>query len=113
MSDSDHLREQHERANRLCALAHARGDFEVGEPLARRAVAIREQAPGTDHPQVLALQVAWGGLLDGLKRFAQSEPIYPRALGVHRALGEVVEIAATLNRRLSSGSPSADAPAIS
>jgi len=36
-------------------------------------------------------------LLDGLKRFDESEPIYRRALAVYEALGDDAEIAVTLN----------------
>ena len=44
-------------------------------------------------------QVAWAGLLDGLGRQAESEPIYRRALQVYeQRLGpDHFEVAATLN----------------
>lgn len=75
-------------------LAHARGDFAAGEPLARRAVELSRAALGPDHPQSLADEVAWAGLLDGLKRYAESEPIYRRALATWEARGEALEVAA-------------------
>jgi len=48
---------------------------------------------GPDHPQRLADEVAWAGLLDGLGRYAESEPIYRRALAAWEARGEMLEVA--------------------
>lgn len=59
----------------LGGLAHARGDYENGEPLARRAVEIRAALLGPDHPHTLADPVAWARLLDGLKRYDETEPV--------------------------------------
>lgn len=81
----------------LGGLAHARGDFAAGEPLAREAAMLSCMARGPDHPQSLADEVAWAGLLDGLGRHAESEPIYLRALSAWTALGEDGEVAVCCN----------------
>jgi tetratricopeptide (TPR) repeat protein len=82
----------------LGGLAHARGDFDAGEPLARRALELREAERGADHVQSAADRAAWGALLEGQGRFAEAEAAYVRALAVfERQLGpECLEAAAAL-----------------
>jgi len=83
----------------LGGLEHQRGNFVKGEPLARKAYEISRDALGEDHEKTLADAVAWGGLLDGLDRQAESLPIYRRALAYYETrFGPVhFEVAATLN----------------
>jgi tetratricopeptide (TPR) repeat protein len=64
----------------LGGLCHARGDFEAGEPPARRAVELREARLGPDHPAVAADREAWGALLEGLGRLTDAERAYASAL---------------------------------
>jgi len=80
-------------------LDHARGRFESAEEPARRAWEMRRQHLGEDHPTTLADAVAYAGVLDGLSRFAESRPIYERALSVYERLfgPEHYEVAATLH----------------
>jgi len=83
----------------LGGLEHARGDFAAGEPPARHACEIRRQLVGPDHPDTLADECAWAGLLDGLERYPESRPIYERALRIfERHYGpDHFEMAATLH----------------
>jgi tetratricopeptide (TPR) repeat protein len=83
----------------LGGLEHSRGDYEKGEPLARKAYEIRKLALGEEHDATIADAVAWGGLLDGQKRYAESIPIYQHALAhyEHRFGPNHFEVAATLN----------------
>lgn len=80
-------------------LDHARGRFESAEEPARRAWEIRRELLGEEHPETLADAVAYAGVLDGLSRYAESRPIYERALSVYeRAFGpDHYETAATLH----------------
>ncbi|HEY8924387.1 MAG TPA: tetratricopeptide repeat protein [Polyangia bacterium] len=64
----------------LGGLAHSRGDFAAGEPLARRAVELRESLYGRRHPSVAADIEAWGALLEGLGRLPEAEQAYAEAL---------------------------------
>ena len=66
----------------LGGLAHARGDFAGGEPLARRSLELREELYGADHPGTAADRAAWGALLEGLGRYDEAEDAYRRALAV-------------------------------
>jgi tetratricopeptide (TPR) repeat protein len=70
-----------------------------GERPARRAVQIREQALGPDHLDVAADAAALAAILDGLGRYAESEPLYRRALAIfERRFGPTnYEIAVNLN----------------
>ena len=80
-------------------LDHARGRFESAEEPARRAWEIRREFLGEEHPATLADAVAYAGVLDGLSRYAESRPIYERALAVYeRVFGpDHYETAATLH----------------
>jgi tetratricopeptide (TPR) repeat protein len=69
----------------LGGLAHARGDFAMGEPLARRSVEIHERLLGADHPTTAADRAAWGALLEGLGRSGEAERAYSDALAVFEA----------------------------
>ena len=69
----------------LGGLAHSRGDFATGEPLARRSVELREELLGPDHPTTAADRAAWGALLEGLGRLEDAERAYAEALAVFEA----------------------------
>ena len=57
----------------LGGLAHARGDLEGAEPLARRAVAIRTAALGPDDPDTLLDRSAHAAILGDMGRTAEAE----------------------------------------
>jgi tetratricopeptide (TPR) repeat protein len=78
---------------------HARGDFAVAEDPARKAWEISRELLGEDDPRTNLDAAAYAGVLDGLERFDESEPIYRRALAVfEQAYGpEHYEVAATLH----------------
>ena len=80
-------------------LYHSWGRFAQGEGPARRAWEMRRGLRGEDDPAVWADAVAYAGVLDGLKRYAESRPIYEKALVVYeRSFGaEHFEIASTLH----------------
>jgi tetratricopeptide (TPR) repeat protein len=80
-------------------LYHSWGRFEEGESPAHRAWEIRRRLRGQNDPATLADAVAYAGVLDGLKRYGESRPIYERALEVYeRAFGPVhFEVASTLH----------------
>jgi tetratricopeptide (TPR) repeat protein len=92
-------REMARLLHNLGGLAHARGDFAGGEPLARRAVSIAKARLPANDPERLAHEVAHAALLDGLDRQAESAPIYRRAFAVYsRTLGpRHLETLATLH----------------
>ena len=80
-------------------ILHARGDFAAAEEPARKAWEISRRLCGEDDPQTLLDAAAYAGVLDGLERYDESEPIYRRALAVfEQAYGpEHYEVAATLH----------------
>lgn len=83
----------------LGGLAHSRGDFATGEPLARRSIEVRQAAWSPGHPAVAADREAWGGLLEGLGRLPEAEQAYRQSLQVFEAtLGpESLEAASSLS----------------
>ena len=83
----------------LGGLAHARGDFAGGEADARKAWEINRRLLGEDHPTTLADAAAYAGVLDGLGRYEESEPIYRRALEAFEKIygAEHYEIVVNLN----------------
>ena len=83
----------------LGGLAHARGAFADGEPLARRGIRLRIRRHGPDAPVVWLDRTAHAALLDGLGRQRESIPVYRSALGVfRRAFGPIdYDTAVTLN----------------
>lgn len=83
----------------LGGLEHARGCCAAGEPYARQGVTLRERLLPPDHPDIAADLVALAALLDGQAKFAESVPLYLRALAIFRHTygDEHYEIAATLH----------------
>lgn len=66
----------------LGGLAHARGDFTGGIPLAERGVALRTGALGAGHPDVARDWNALGALYHLAGRFGDAAQAYDRALAV-------------------------------
>jgi tetratricopeptide (TPR) repeat protein len=64
----------------LGGLEHARRRFAVGEPYARRALAIRAQALGPDSVAAAADKTALAALLEGQRKFLEAELLYREAL---------------------------------
>lgn len=80
-------------------ILHARGDFAAAEEPAGKAWEISQQLLGEDDPHTMLDAAAYAGVLDGLERYNESEPIYRRALVIfERAYGpEHYEVAVTLH----------------
>ena len=80
-------------------LHHARGRFDLAEEPARRAWEMRRSMLGDEDAATLADAVAYAAVLDGLKRYSESRPIYEHALAVYeRIFGpEHYETAAVLH----------------
>ncbi len=66
----------------LGELELARRNFRIGERLARRACEIRRELAGPDDLATVADEIALAGLLNGLRRYAESRRICERALVV-------------------------------
>jgi tetratricopeptide (TPR) repeat protein len=83
----------------LGGLEHARERYAAGEPLARRAVAIRERLLGPDHPEVAKDLAALAALLDGQGKRQEAAASLIRALGIlERTYGpDDYEVAVSLN----------------
>jgi tetratricopeptide (TPR) repeat protein len=89
-------------------LAHAQGDHESAEPLAKRAIEVRTATLGPDHVATLLDRSAYAAILDGLGRVDEAElEIRDVVDGLVAALGEDHpevavarnNLAATLQRR--------------
>lgn len=80
-------------------ILHAKGEFFAAERPAGKAWEITRAQLGEDDRQTLCDAVAYAGVLDGLERYDESEPIYRRALGIfERTLGpHHYEVAASLH----------------
>ena len=78
-------------------LAHSQRDDALAETYARRGLALREAAGGSDGPAVAADAAALGAILEGLQRWAEAEALYRRALSIWEADGDRYEIAMTMN----------------
>jgi len=88
-------------------LEHSRGNYAAAEGPARRAWEIRRELLKDDvHLDVHADACAYGGVLDGLGRHAESKAIYEKALIAYEEhYGPVhFEVAATLNNLASAES---------
>ncbi|MGC2323563.1 MAG: tetratricopeptide repeat protein [Terriglobales bacterium] len=80
-------------------ILHARGDLAAAEEPARKAWEVSQRLFGEADPRTMVDATAYAGVLDGLERYDESEPIYRRALAVfEQAYGpEHYEVAATLH----------------
>ncbi len=63
-------------------ILHAQGDFAAAEKPARRAWEISRRLLGDDDPHTMLDAAAYAGILDGLNRVEESEPIYRQALAI-------------------------------
>jgi tetratricopeptide (TPR) repeat protein len=83
----------------LGELELARRNYRIGEKLARRACEIRREVAGPDDLATVADECAMAGLLNGLRRHAESRRICERALVIfERHYGtEHAEVASTLH----------------
>jgi tetratricopeptide (TPR) repeat protein len=68
----------------LGGLAHARGDYQAAEEPARRAVALREQVLGPNHPLVAADRAALAPILFELGQLEEAESLLHDALEVFK-----------------------------
>ena len=82
----------------LSGLAHARGDFEAAEPLAREALELLARSLGSAHPDVGAAWATLGAILQGAGKLAEAREAYERALEVVEAAfgGEHPDVALVL-----------------
>lgn len=80
-------------------LFHAEGRFAEAEEPGRKAWEIRREAQGDEVPETWFDAVAYAGILDGLDRREESEPIYREALKRYEKWfgPEHFEVAALLN----------------
>lgn len=71
---------------KLAALHAARGDTASAERALKRALALREQVHGKDHPKVVQYLRALGELYLSLGRAKDAAPLYERADAIQRRL---------------------------
>jgi tetratricopeptide (TPR) repeat protein len=81
------------------AILHSRGDFAAAEEPGRKVRDISRRLLGEDDTRTMLDAAAYAGILDGLERYPESEPIYRRALTIfEKAFGPGhYEVAATLH----------------
>ncbi|MEZ5386279.1 MAG: tetratricopeptide repeat protein [Prosthecobacter sp.] len=96
------VHDRHEMAtlyHNIAGLEHARKEYAVAEPYARRSVEIRRRVSGPDSVDVTADEAALASILIGLKKYDEAEEINRRALTVfEREHGPVhYEVAVTCN----------------
>ena len=70
--------------NNLAVLYRDQGKYAEAEPLYQRALAIREKALGSDHPDVAASLNNLAELYRDQGKYAEAEPLYQRALAITR-----------------------------
>ena len=69
-------------ANELAYFLNVAALFAEAEPLYRRALAIREQSLGPDHPNVAIALNNLAGLLKDTNRLAEAEPLFRRVIAI-------------------------------
>jgi tetratricopeptide (TPR) repeat protein len=67
-------------------ILHSKGDFAAAELPGRKAWEISRRLLGEDDPRTLFDAVAYAAILDGLKRYDESEAIYRRALVIFETI---------------------------
>jgi CHAT domain-containing protein/tetratricopeptide (TPR) repeat protein len=67
-------------------LLQAQGDYAAARPLYDRALAIREKAFGTEHPQTVQSLNDMGALLCNQGEYAAARPLFERALAIREKL---------------------------
>ncbi|HKB36970.1 MAG TPA: tetratricopeptide repeat protein, partial [Gemmataceae bacterium] len=74
--------------NNLAAVHHVRGELSAGEPLYRRALAVKENLLGPEHIDVALTLSNLAALCWDQERTAEAEALYRRALAIYEpALG--------------------------
>jgi tetratricopeptide (TPR) repeat protein len=68
--------------NNLASLYQAQGKYAEAEPLLQRALAIREQQLGPDHPDTATSLNNLAGLYQDQGRYAEAEPLFQQALAI-------------------------------
>jgi tetratricopeptide (TPR) repeat protein len=68
--------------NNLAELYRAQGQYTEAEPLSKRALAIREKAFGSEHPNVATSLENYAGLLRLMDRPDEAEPLESRAKAI-------------------------------
>ena len=68
--------------NELGSLLRNKALHREAEPLLRRALAIREQASGSEHPNVAHILGKLARVLQATNRLTEAEPLYRRALAI-------------------------------
>jgi tetratricopeptide (TPR) repeat protein len=68
----------------LGGLEHSRGQFSRGEPYARKSLQFRARAAGASSIAVAADRAALAAILDGLRKFNESQKLYRKALKTYR-----------------------------
>jgi tetratricopeptide (TPR) repeat protein len=92
--------------NETGAYLYERGRYQEAEPLLQRALAIREQALGPQHPDVAHSLNDLAELYRAQGKYAEAEPLYQRALAIReQALGpQHPDVATSLNNLVERGS---------
>lgn len=77
----------------------SKGDFVAAEPFGEKAWKISQRLVGESDPRTMADAAAYAAILDGLRRYDESEAIYRRAVAAfEKSLGPIhCEVAATLH----------------
>ena len=70
--------------NNLAAIFDAQGKYAEAEPLHQRALAIREKALGSEHPDVAQSLNNLAEVYGAQARYAEAEPLHKRALASGR-----------------------------
>lgn len=83
----------------LGGINHARGRHVEAEPWARRAVELRQERLGVDHPAVVADIAALASIIDAQDRHREAEPMFRHVLSVFEAVygGQHPEVVVNLN----------------
>jgi tetratricopeptide (TPR) repeat protein len=83
----------------LGGILHARRDFAAAEAPGRRAWEISRRLAGDADPRTMRDAVAYAAILDGLRRYEDSEPIYRSALSFYEQVfgANHQDVAATLH----------------
>jgi tetratricopeptide (TPR) repeat protein len=97
--DPTNLGQKADLYHNLGGLEHARGRHAAGEPLARRAVELRQLDAGTEHLTVAADRAALAAILDALGRSEEAEALLIPAVSAFEATTrhERADLAAALN----------------
>ena len=73
--------------NNLANLYHDQGQHAKAEPLYQRALAMREKALGSEHPNVATVLENYAILLGSMGRAEEAEPLKARARAIRAKRG--------------------------